>query len=148
LSLSIIGRELLDFNKGTLGKEITKPTDKTDSFFNAYDKIPGLSTTNTLYTVRRNARVTFSLSNEKADAGQSFVPYFDGNEVSFNIKAPLSGLTFVHYTNDENHAGYIKPVISSLDYRKYFNFSYQSEEFVNFDYSRILKNLTFDGIEN
>jgi len=58
----------------------------------------------------------------------------------------LSGLTFVHYTNDENYAGYIKPVISSLDYRKYFNTSYQPEDFVNVDYAKILKNLTVTEI--
>jgi hypothetical protein len=137
LSLSIIGRELLDFKNSTLGSEIVKNTGSIDKFFNAYDKIPELSKTNTLYTVRMNARVSFSISNEKADAGQSFVPYFDGSEVSFNIKSPLSGLTFVHYTNDESYAGYVKPVISSLDYRKYYNMSYQPEEFVKVDYSKL-----------
>jgi len=102
--------------------------------FDASDLIPGLSS-GRKFTIGRNRRVEFGISNEDEDAGQSFVPYFDGNEVTFDIKSPLSGITLIHYTNDVNYAGFIRPVIRSLDYRKLFSTSYEVEQFVSLNYT-------------
>jgi hypothetical protein len=48
------------------------------------------------------------------------VPYLDGTEATFEIASPLSNIKFIHFTNDDEHAGFIKPIIQSMDYRKHF----------------------------
>lgn len=142
----MIGRKL-NFNEGTLGKQVIKTSSNKGTLFDANDKIPGIFSAKKQFKVQKNTRIRFGMSSEVMDAGQSFVPYFDGNDVSFDVKTPLSGLSFVHFTNDDNYAGYIKPVIVGLDYRKYFNTSYQPEEFVPINYKK-LNNLTLTNTVN
>lgn len=58
-------------------------------------------------------------SNGEQDAGQSFIPYFDATEVGFNSAAPISSIALIHYTNDAKYAGFIRPSIRSLNYKKF-----------------------------
>lgn len=74
-----------------------------------------------LMNITENVAVDFTLSGED-DFGQSCVPYFDGSDVMFGVKVPLSDVTFVHYTNDDDYGGYIRPVLKSIDYN-YFVFN-------------------------
>jgi hypothetical protein len=130
-SWSIYGRKLVDFNRGILGSE--ENVNSVGNYrYDASDLIPGLSS-GKRFTIGKNRRVSFGISNEDEDAGQSFVPYFDGNEVTFDIKSPLTGISLIHYTNDPKYAGFIRPVIRSLDYRKLFSTSYQVEKFAQFN---------------
>lgn len=69
--------------------------------------------------VSKNVKFAFVKSDEETDAGQSFLPYFDPSDVTFDQPAPLSMIEFAHYTNNEDYAGYIRPIIKSLDYRKF-----------------------------
>ena len=44
------------------------------------------------------------------------VPYFDSTDITFDMKTPLGGIGFLHHTNNDRYAGYIRPVILSLNY--------------------------------
>jgi hypothetical protein len=79
----------------------------------------GLKSNDNQFKVSKNVRILFVRSDEEADAGQSFLPYFDPSYVTFDQPAPLSMIELVHYTNNDDYAGYIRPVIKSLDYRKF-----------------------------
>lgn len=82
--------------------------------FNSAGKHPGLSTGST-YTKQMLGKVYFGKSNQYIDAGQSFLPYFDGNDVEFDVKIPLAEIGFFHYTNNNSYyAGYLKPYIGSI----------------------------------
>lgn len=71
------------------------------------------------FTVSRDVIVRFQKSDERTDAGQSFVPFFDPIEATFDPPAPLSMIELIHYTNDAKYSGFIRPLIKSLDYRKF-----------------------------
>jgi hypothetical protein len=64
--------------------------------------------------------IDFNYSTEETDAGQTFVPFFDGDDVTFTHPAPISGMGLIHYTNDPKYAGYIWPIIETMDYGKIF----------------------------
>ena len=84
------------------------------------DRIPGIDTSKLKYDVTSKARVSFDKSNEKKDAGQTYLPFFDARSIESAIPAPLSGLELIHYTtksdNDGEYAGYIAPRISTIHY--------------------------------
>jgi hypothetical protein len=119
VNLHLFGRELLDFNLGILGKQIDETGRLPSSYVNMNNTIPGLRFSNNNFKITNNAIIEFGVSNEEMDVGQSFVPYFDGSDITFDVKAPLSGIGLIYYTNDYNYAGYIRPVVNCLDYRKY-----------------------------
>lgn len=129
VSWSIYGRKIVDFNKGVMGNEDEIQSASSSGSLNAENLIPGLSS-GKKFSTRNNIKVIFGISNEDNDAGQSFVPYFDGTNITFDISAPLSGISLIHYTNDVNYAGYIRPVLRSLNYRKLFKTAYEADEFI------------------
>jgi hypothetical protein len=64
--------------------------------------------------------------NKFIDLSKTNSPIFDTSDVTFDIKAPLSGIGFLHYTKSNDHVGLIKPYLISFDYRTllekiYFN---------------------------
>lgn len=83
------------------------------------DTIPGLDESSDKFKINKKLLIEFGLSNEEADAGQSFVPYFDGSDITFDVKSPLSGLGLFHYTRHSDYAGYIRPTLQSLNYENF-----------------------------
>lgn len=140
--LSLIGRELLSFNKGTLGKEKDSKVPPILGLISVsgitaaighyafMDKAPGLESNRRQYNILQNETIMFVMSSVGKDAGQSYVPYFDGNEVTFDIKSPVKRISFIHYTNHDDYAGYIKPIVYPLDYRKHFSTKYEAPKFL------------------
>lgn len=90
-------------------------------------KIPGVENSSDKFAVTKNKKVLFGLSNEEVDAGQSFVPYFDGADITLDVKSPLTGIGFLHYTKNESYAGYIRPFLNTLDYSN-FIFEIESDD--------------------
>lgn len=43
-------------------------------------------------------------------------PYFDTTSVSYEIKAPIMGIGFFHYTNSDEYAGFIRPYLIPFHY--------------------------------
>lgn len=122
LTIRIFGRSIKSFSFGQLGektsfKEVKVPKNEVAESFK--DKIPRMNSQSSLFTKLTLRTVEFGISNEKADAGQSYVPYFDGSSVTLDVKGPLKGLGFVHYTNNQNYSGYIKPFVKTLDYKDF-----------------------------
>ena len=62
-----------------------------------------------------------------ADAGQSMVPYFDSTDIAFDVRSPLGGIGFFHHSSSSDYAGYIRPIIYSLDYRSLGAFSLEDD---------------------
>ncbi|CRL00495.1 CLUMA_CG013756, isoform A [Clunio marinus] len=44
-------------------------------------------------------------------------PFFDGSDISFEPKVPLSGAGLMHYTNDDNFAGLFAPFLKTMKYK-------------------------------
>lgn len=107
----------------------TDHAQKTDDHLSIHGRIPGLSPSSYIYRITTSSRIVFGTSNEREDAGQTFVPFLDSNEVTLNIKAPLAGIGLLHYSNRDDYAGYIKPYIRTLNYVDYL--SWQSAPVYN-----------------
>lgn len=120
ITLKVFGQSIIDsFMKSQLNETVYDLTGPTEGkIINGYGA--GLSSKRTYFTVKSEGSINFDWSTEKSDAGQSFVPYFDGNDVIFDYSAPLSGIRLVHYTNDEEYGGFIRPIISTMDYKSIF----------------------------
>ncbi|CAO1331992.1 unnamed protein product [Diamesa serratosioi] len=121
VSIQIFGQVLNDFEKGILDTSISTESDNGLTFVKSIEgKIVGLR--DNFMDFKRTSKKTihFGVSDEKTDAGQSFVPYFDGTNIEFDKPAPLSGLGFLHYSNDDSYAGYIRPYIRSFKYKNVF----------------------------
>lgn len=116
----VYGKTLLSFENGTLGsdwfyhRQLPTPYKRL-----GIGKKVGIKPQNSNFVVSKNVWIVFRKSDEETDAGQSFVPYFDPTEATFDPPAPLSTIELVHYTNDPNYAGYVRPMIKSIDYRKF-----------------------------
>ena len=138
LRLRAYSKEFDNFEEGQISYEESShfDNDKTSPLFNLQDKIPmtsprpGKIATNWNYniffgtssqkgnTFRSNIMLNIYNINHLADAGQSTVPYFDSTDITFDIKTPLGGIGFFHHTSNSDYAGYIRPVILSLNYTK------------------------------
>lgn len=86
-----------------------------------FGDLPTLSKYNENFRGKNEGCLQLKKSNEGADAGQSFLPYFDPVEVTFDKPAPISMIELIHYTNDERYAGFIRPFIKSIDYKNVIN---------------------------
>lgn len=73
-------------------KESSMDSAITGSSISLNNTLPG--TDSNINVIDKRKIITFGQSNEKADAGQSFVPYFDGRSITFDVKSPISGLGF------------------------------------------------------
>lgn len=83
------------------------------------------------------------MTSEESDAGQSFGPFFDGSDIEFDSVAPISGIGLIHYTNDKDYAGYIRPTISSLNYQKLFKDKYNERKWKPINFDKILHENNF-----
>lgn len=69
--------------------------------------------------IKKNRVFMFGLSSEETDAGQNFVPYFDGSDVA-DGRVPLSGIGLLHFSSDfKIFSGYIKPYLITLNLHSY-----------------------------
>lgn len=119
LSFDIYGKKIESFSLGIIGAEETAARLETpDSSYESDEKIPGLAKTGKFF-ITKQKYVKFGISNEEVDAGQSFVPYFDGTEIVMDVRSPLSGLGFLHYLNNDSYAGFIRPYLKSLNYEDF-----------------------------
>jgi hypothetical protein len=67
----------------------------------------------------RNVSINFKNNETYVEAGAYLLPYFDGSEVTFDLPAPLSTIELAHIAIGQNHAGYILPIIKSLNYKTF-----------------------------
>lgn len=118
MSLRIFGKNIESFTLGRIGDdEYYADTANTGSEKSLNFKIPGLDLKSSQnFITNKHQTIEFGLSNEEVDAGQSFVPYFDGSDTSLDVKSPIAGLGFLHYTNNEDFAGFVKPYTITLNY--------------------------------
>lgn len=123
IRLQIFGRNIIDFSEGLLSNIETGQLgdDSTKAIRSDY---VGLHEDSKSFTITNKGAVYFERSSEKSDGGQSYVPFFDGNEINFDDFSPISGVGLVHYTNHKDYAGYIRPTIASLHYRNLFDTQY------------------------
>ena len=80
--------------------------------------IPLINSAVATYTIESNVRVYMGKGSEKKDAGQSYLPFFDSQNIELTIPAPLSGLQLIYYNTPE-YGGFIRPRISSINYLDY-----------------------------
>ena len=116
--LQIYGQELTDFETGTMDSSVsTESASGWTAVKSIEGKIIGLRDGSVDFKRTISQTIEFGVSDEQTDAGQSFVPYFDGTAIEFDKKGPLSGVGFMHYSNDDSYAGYIRPYIMSFKYK-------------------------------
>lgn len=116
--MHVYGKQILDFAKGTLGSVQLLSNGTSNDMNVDFGNVPMLSKYSDKFEIKNEGCFQFKKSNEEADAGQSFLPYFDPVEANFDRPGPLSVIKLIHYTNDEKHAGFIRPFIKSIDYKK------------------------------
>lgn len=76
----------------------------------------------TFINLRKFPKSQFFSKDNGPKAQHPFMrPFFDGTDVHFEPKVPLSGGGLMHYTNDDNHAGLIIPFLKTMKY-KHINF--------------------------
>lgn len=111
-------------NRGILGREFLMMKNSNGQIINEFNSHANLSSTNETFIVNQDGAIKFGRSSEESDGGQSFVPFFDGHNIEFDSAAPISGIGIMHYTNNMQYGGYIRPTISSLNYKKIFKDTY------------------------
>lgn len=70
------------------------------------------------FKVTKKGAVRFRRSDARTDAAQTMVPFFDGSDIVFDKPAPISSIGLFHYTNHITRAGFVTPLIRSLNYKK------------------------------
>lgn len=122
LSLKSFGRNFESFVLGTLeNNEVMQEVSSSGGrlIYNDLNlRNPGKSDSTNI-KVNKNQIISFGLSNEKSDASQQFVPFFDASEVTIDGLSPLSGFGLLHWTTDEDHAGYISPFLITYNVNAY-----------------------------
>ena len=118
ISISIKGKSF-NYLSGVLNTAtVSKSYTTVSSSTYAEDAIPLIEGNVGKYAVYSDIRVTMGKGNEEKDAGQSFLPYFDSQNIELTIPAPLSGLELIYY-NTPNYGGFVRPRISSINYLDY-----------------------------
>lgn len=116
VGLKVFGKKLSTESLIVLGAaESSAEGEHTSGEIDQDGKIEGISGSSSNYNVFRHNTVKFGISNEISDAGQSFVPFFDGSDVAFNNKAPLRGVGFLLF-EQAGTAGYIRPYLLTYNY--------------------------------
>lgn len=128
MMLQIHGKKFINFNEGTLGDVTTTTGQFPNEVLNFYNKSPGLDGSKN-FIISNRKMLTFGISDEMFDAGQSTLPYFDGSGVTFDIPAPIGGIKLFHYTNNGDKAGFIRPSLDSMDYRKQLIYSFSAKSY-------------------
>lgn len=70
-----------------------------------------------VYVTLRHFSKIFSKENGPKAQHPFMKPFFDGSDIHFEPKVPLSGIGLMHYTNDDSHAGLIVPYLKTMKYR-------------------------------
>lgn len=116
VGLKVFGKKLSTESLIVLGRtESSAEGESTSSEIDQDGKVEGISGSSSSFNVFRHKTVKFGISNEISDAGQSFVPFFDGSDVAFNNKAPLRGVGFMLF-EQAGTAGYIRPYLMTYNY--------------------------------
>jgi hypothetical protein len=68
--------------------------------------------------VTRSGAIEFNTSEEKQDAGQSTIPFFDSSDIVQDLPLVLTGIGFIHYTN-KDYGGYLRPFLRTADMKHY-----------------------------
>lgn len=68
------------------------------------------------YKIKKEVTVIFGIGT----AGKT-LPFFDTNDVTFDIKSPVAGIGFYHYTNSDSYSGFIKPHLIALNYKSFID---------------------------
>ena len=118
MKLKVFGKEHSNL-EGTLNANEKEYISENSDVHRIIDKIPKLKEDSKKFTKIIDKAIQFEVSNDSEDAGQSFVPYLDGSDIEFDVKAPLSGIGFMYYTNDDYYAGYIRPYLKSFKYKSF-----------------------------
>ncbi|CAO1373741.1 unnamed protein product [Diamesa hyperborea] len=118
MKLKVFGKEHSNL-EGTLNDNEKEYISQNSDVHSIIDKIPKLKEDSKKFTKIIDKAIQFEVSNDDEDAGQSFVPYLDGSDIEFDVKAPLSGIGFMYYTNDDYYAGYIRPYLKSFNYKSF-----------------------------
>ena len=93
---------------------VLKSYTSVSSTKSAEDAIPLIDSAVETYNVYSNVKISMGKGNEEKDAGQSFLPYFDSQNIELTIPAPLSGLELIYYNTPE-YGGFVRPRISSIN---------------------------------
>lgn len=133
--MQVFTRKVLNFSQGALGAERSIIQKAHGALINNNSIFHANFTNTGRIVVSHDGAVKFQMTSEESDAGQNFAPFFDGSDVGFDSVAPISGVGLIHYTNGKDYAGYIRPTISSLNYRNLFKDKYQVKKWksINFD---------------
>lgn len=75
----------------------------------------GLNITYPDYKISKDIELHF-----RQETPETLLPFFDPHDVSFDIKAPIAGIGFYHYTNNNGYSGFIRPYLVALDYQSFF----------------------------
>ena len=103
--LQMYGQQLTDFDTGTIDSSVSTETAMGWTAVKSMDgKIIGLRDGSVDFKRTISQTIEFGVSDEETDAGQSF-------------EGPLSGVGFMHYSNDDSYAGYIRPYIMNFKYK-------------------------------
>lgn len=86
---------------------------------NVDGKEPGLASDENItysnYTINKDLHLVFGIGDENKP-----VSLFDTKSITYDIKSPIAGIGFMHYTNNDDYAGYIRPYLVALNYRDFF----------------------------
>lgn len=91
-------------------KKISYLKEDNDNF-----KVSGEETR--LYVTLKNFSKIWSTENGPKAQHPFMKPFFDGSDIHFEPKVPLSGIGLMHYTNDDNYAGLIVPYLKTMKYK-------------------------------
>lgn len=122
---------MFDFTSGSIKSKTTEMTGKVEKDIyteNMNDRVP-LVSDNIFphYIVKENCKVVMHKSHEMNNAGQQFLPYFDSQNISLEIPAPLSGMQLIYYYTQTNsnikYGGFIIPRTNTINYYDYLKMS-------------------------
>lgn len=116
--MNIFGRKVSDFFGALQAERVTLNKDGVSEFRNVdvMNTIPGLNngkTDDATFKTTQKSRwinvIHFATSRMEDDMGQTLLPQFSAEDVVPNAPVPLSGIGLMHFTNDNNYGGFIKP---------------------------------------
>ncbi|CAO1352978.1 unnamed protein product [Diamesa tonsa] len=130
LRLRVFSKKFQSFFRGRISdtEEILYDNENKTRIY-CQDKMPLISKRPGKISTNWKYDVFFGTSNQVSDAGQTMVPFFDTTDITFNVKAPLGGIGFFHHSSSSDYAGYIRPIIYSLDYKSLGVFSVDDDPY-------------------
>ena len=101
-----------------------------------FNRMPAIDPNYPIFNISSNVRVNMGMSNEKHDAGQNFLPYFDSQNITLTIPAPLSGLELFLYTSNGSPAdfgGFVRLRLTTINYLNYLLTTSNNESITEVD---------------